>query len=259
MRILITNDDGIDSPGIAALVDALGEEHELFVVAPSSNRSGFSHAITTDGAITMEKRDGFSVPAYACSGTPADCAFLGVTAFDPRPELVVSGINFGPNLADDVNYSGTVAGAIEASLLGIAAIAVSLAADHEQLHARLHWKTAAQIVRRCTASAREHLRFAESYWNLNVPNLPIDQVRGIAVTRLGRKGICGRMVGEDELGQARYFRAWESPFATDRDTHGTDIAAVDGGFASVTPLLVDRTAHVVLPTIGELESVFTQG
>ncbi len=252
MRILITNDDGIDSPGIHALVDALVADHALIVVAPSGNRSGVSHAITADEAITIERRHDASVPSYACSGTPADCVFLGSTELASRSELVVSGINHGPNLADDVNYSGTVAGAVEASLLGIPALAVSLASNHEDPAGRRYWESAAEIVRRCVETAYANLRDGASYWNLNVPNLPLDSIAGIAVTRLGRKRICGRIVGQEHDGAIRYYRAWESPFETDRETLGTDIGAVHAGYASLTPLLLDRTAESGLDALPAL-------
>ncbi len=252
MRILITNDDGIDSPGIAALVEALSPAHTLVVVAPSANRSGISHAITSDEAITMERRHDAAVLSYACSGTPADCIFLGATELSPRPQLVISGINHGPNLADDVNYSGTVAGAVEASLLGIPAVAVSLASNDEDPSGRRYWESAAQIARRCIAEAFEQLRDPSRYWNLNVPNLPLALIAGIAVTRLGRKRICGRIVGQERDGAIQYYRAWESPFETDRETLGTDIGAVHAGYASLTPLLLDRTAESGLGALTEL-------
>jgi len=224
----------------------------VVVVAPSGNRSGVSHAITADEAITMELRHDAPVISYACSGTPADCVFLGSTELSLRPELVISGINHGPNLADDVNYSGTVAGAVEASLLGIPALAVSLASNHEEPFGRRYWESAAEIVARCVTQGFDQLRDAANYWNLNVPNLPMDRVRGIAVTRLGRKRICGRMVGQERDGATRYFRAWESPFETDRETLGTDIGAVHAGYASLTPLLLDRTAEAGLGALSSL-------
>jgi 5'-nucleotidase len=246
MRILITNDDGIDSPGIAALVEALSVEHEPFVVAPSENRSGVSHAITTNEAITVERRNEARVLSYACSGTPADCVFLGATILSSPPDAVVSGINLGPNLADDVNYSGTVAGAIEGALLGIPAIAVSLSAEHESVDER-HWAAAGEMTRRCLAQIFEGARGGEYYWNINIPNLAFEDIRGVLVTSLGRKRICGRVVGEERGGSTRYYRAWESPFETDRETLGTDIAAVHAGYVSITPLLLDRTAHALVP------------
>jgi 5'-nucleotidase len=251
VRILLTNDDGIDSPGIRALIERLSGENSVIVVAPSGNRSGISHAITADEAITIERRSDATVLSYACSGTPADCVFLGSAELSSRPALVISGINHGPNLADDVNYSGTVAGAIEASLLGIPAIAVSLASNHEDPFGRRHWESAAEITRRCVAQAFEQLRDATCYWNLNVPNLPLNEIHGIAVTRLGRKRICGRMIGKEHDGETRYYRAWESPFETDRETLGTDIGAVHAGYASLTPLLLDRTSYDALGSLTE--------
>jgi 5'-nucleotidase len=245
MRILITNDDGIDAPGIAALVEALSVEHEPFVVAPSVNRSGVSHAITTYEAITVERRNDARVPSYACSGTPADCVFLGATVLSSRPDLVISGINHGPNLADDVNYSGTVGGAIEGALLEIPAIAVSLAVDHDSDVER-YWAAAAETTRRSIERILETAQDPVHYWNLNVPNIPINAALGLILTKLGRKKICGRVVGQEHQGATRYYRAWESPFETDRDTVGTDIAAVHAGYASLTPLLLDRTAHTLL-------------
>jgi 5'-nucleotidase len=228
------------------LIEAFRGEHELVVVAPSGDRSGVSHAITADAAIAMERRRDAVVLSYACSGTPADCVFLGATKLSAPPEMVVSGINHGPNLADDVNYSGTVAGAVEASLLGVPALAVSLAADHEEPHGRRYWESAAAIAKRCVELGFEEFADVSRYWNLNVPNIPLLEIRGISLTRLGRKRVCGRMVGEKRDGATRYYRAWESPFETDRETVGTDIGAVHAGYASLTPLLLDRTASSVL-------------
>ena len=223
-------------PGIQTLVDALADDHPLVVVAPSGNRSGVSHAITSAEAITMERRHETPSSAYSCSGTPADCVFLGATELSPRPELVISGINHGPNLADDVNYSGTVAGAVEASLLGIPALAVSLASDHEQPLARRHWRSAAAIVQRCIAQRTIELHEQASIGISTFRTFRSEQIAGVAVTRLGRKRICGRMVGQERDGATRYYRAWESPFETDRETLGTDIGAVHAGYASLTPL-----------------------
>jgi 5'-nucleotidase len=266
MRVLITNDDGIDSPGILALVDALAGDHAIVVVAPSGNRSGISHAITTDEAITIERRHDTPVPYYACSGTPADCVFLGSTELASRPQLVISGINHGPNLGDDVNYSGTVAAAVEASLLGIPALAVSLASDHQDASARRYWESAAEIVRRCIGRRYDAFCNAAYYWNVNVPNLPLESIAGIAVTRLGRKRICGRIVGEERSGETRYYRAWESPFETilrqGRDDAGemlgTDIGAVHAGYTSLTPLLLDRTAESALDALEAPEPLTTR-
>jgi 5'-nucleotidase len=108
------------------------------------------------------------------------------------------------------------------------------------------------MVRRCLDGAYDHLADVSCYWNLNVPNLPLERIPGIAVTRLGRKRICGRMVGQEHDGATRYYRAWESPFETDRETLGTDIGAVHAGYASLTPLLLDRTAESGLDALSAL-------
>jgi 5'-nucleotidase len=250
MRILITNDDGIDSPGLHALVDALSGQHELIVVAPDGNRSGVSHAITTRHAVTIEHRHDLAVTAYACSGTPADCVFLACEELFPvRPQLVVSGINHGPNLADDVNYSGTVAAAIEGSLLGVPSIAVSLGVDPDDLAADRYWAAAATVTRDVVERAKNHLRDPAIYWNLNVPNIPLADQGHVAITHLGRKRIAGRMIGEGEGGERRYFRAWENPFANDAMRMPSDIAALQGGHPSLTPLLLDRTAFAAIPSL----------
>lgn len=160
--------------------------------------------------------------------------------------MVISGVNHGPNLADDVNYSGTVAGAVEACLLGIPALAVSLAANHEEPLGRRYWESGAIIAARCIEQVISGGENPSCYWNLNVPNIPLDKIGGISLTHLGRKRICGRMIGEERGGATRYYRAWESPFETDRETLGTDIGALAAGYASLTPLLLDRTAPSAL-------------
>ncbi len=246
MQILITNDDGIDSPGIWALAQAFSRDHQVTVVAPHTNRSGVAHSITTIGAVTIERRDRDGVVGFACSGTPADCVVLGVGELvSPQPDLVLSGINHGPNLADDVNYSGTVAGAIEATLLGIPAIAISLGVDFDDATTPAYWQTAADAARRIAALAPAELRGRSAYWNLNAPNIPGDRLAGIAVTRLGKKRVCDRVLGEEDDGARRYFRVWESPFVTTAEDADTDIAAVNAGYASLTPLLLDRTAFTL--------------
>lgn len=252
MRILITNDDGIESPGLWALVDAFRPDHDVLVVAPDRNRSGVAHSITTTSALTLQRRTHDSVQAYACSGTPADCVVLGTAELSPEGiDLIISGINRGPNLADDVNYSGTVAGAIESSLLGIPAIAASLGVNPEATDAVCHWASAAQIVRICAARMHESIPDSSVYWNVNVPNRPADAIRGIAVTRLGRKRVCDRILGEEDGGARRYYRLWESPFETHTTAVDTDIAAVEAGYASITPLTLDRTAHDQLAKLAE--------
>ena len=214
MRILLSNDDGIHAPGIQTLAKALREFAEVQVVAPDRNRSGASNSLTLESSLrtfTFENGD-----IAVQMGTPTDCVYLGVNALmRPRPDIVVSGINAGPNLGDDVIYSGTVAAAMEGRHLGFPALAVSL-------NGYQHYDTAAAVT--CTilrALSREPLRTGTRCGNRH----PADQV----------------IPQQDPRGNTLY---WIGPPGDKRDAGpGTDFAAVDEGYVSVTPLHVDLTAH----------------
>ncbi|HHV5834337.1 TPA: 5'/3'-nucleotidase SurE [Klebsiella pneumoniae] len=208
MRILLSNDDGIHAPGIQTLAKALREFAEVQVVAPDRNRSGASNSLTLESSLrtfTFENGD-----IAVQMGTPTDCVYLGVNALmRPRPDIVVSGINAGPNLGDDVIYSGTVAAAVTCTIL--------------------------------RALSREPLRTGRIL-NINVPDLPLDQIKGIRVTRCGNRHPADQVIPQkDPRGNTLY---WIGPPGDKRDAGpGTDFAAVDEGYVSVTPLHVDLTAH----------------
>ncbi len=240
--ILLTNDDGVASPGIHALARELAELALIVVVAPDGNRSGVSHAITTDDSVGVTPYEGIAgVRAYACTGTPADCAVIGIGELcERRPDLVISGINNGPNLADDVNYSGTVAGAVEAVLLGVRALAVSLASDPDDLTEARHWESAAAQIRTILPYALAELP-PERYWNVNVPNLPPEQLLGRRFTSLGRKRYGEAISRVDERRDARYYRVWNLPGRGDSEDPASDIGAVMQGYVSITPIAIDRT------------------
>ena len=245
-RILVVNDDGIASDGIAVLARALVALGDVTVVAPESDRSGTSHSISVHGGVRAQALPGGNVPRYACSGTPADCVLLGVNDLcGGRPDLVVSGINRGANLADDVNYSGTVAAAVEAAISGLQAIAISLTSSWPKHDATHHWTTAAAVaVQLATDVLREPLPRGV-YWNVNVPNLP--EVRGIRYTRLGRKQYADRLARVEDDGSGNgvgYFWVWDMSHLGGGDD--TDTVAVDAGFVSVTPLCIDRTDGATL-------------
>jgi len=242
LSILLTNDDGIDAPGLRALARALGAMYDVTIVAPDAERSGQSHAITAGRPVEVRERTDLDAVAYACSGTTADCVVLGIRELAPRrPNLVVSGINMGPNLADDVNYSGTVAGAVEATLLGVPAMAVSLAASLDDDRERCLWDDAAGVVAALVPSAVQLIREG-IYWNVNIPHLPRAELRGVRVTRSSRKRHLDRALRVDEHLGARYFRVWTSPLTPGVSPDESDVVAVENGYVSVTPLLLDRTA-----------------
>jgi len=240
--ILLTNDDGIRSPGLRALAHALAEIARIVVVAPDGNRSGVSHAITTGDSVGVTPYHGIEgVRAYACTGTPADCAVIGIGELcEGRPDLVVSGINDGPNLADDVNYSGTVAGAVEAVLLGVRALALSLASAPDDRAMPRRWESAAEQARSIVPIALAELP-KERYWNVNVPNLLSGEILGRRFTSLGRKRYGDTISRTDEHRDARFYRVWNLPGRSDSEDPACDIGAVLHGFVSITPIAIDRT------------------
>jgi 5'-nucleotidase len=253
MRVLVTNDDGVDSPGIVHLADALGVLGEVTVVAPDGDRSAISHRVTFGEAVKISPVVGRSVPTFSCSGTPADCVVLGAyEACGGFPDLLVSGINLGANLGDDINYSGTVAAAIEASVIGIPSIAVSLAIRWGKDDV-FHWDTASALVLRLVRDWRARLP-KTSFLNVNVPNVAGEELRGVRVTRQGRKRYEERLIRVPDGSGAATFRI-SGRFDFQTAGEGTDLEAIREGYASVTPISIDRTDDTLLPELrGELES-----
>ena len=236
MNILISNDDGVLAPGIAALADALAEVADVRVVAPDRDRSGASHSLTLDCPLRVTQLDnGF----MRVNGTPTDCVHLAVTGLlDEEPDMVVSGINAGANLADDVLYSGTVAAAMEGRFLGLPAVALSLVGSE-------HYASAARVAQRLVERIGRSGLPADTILNVNVPDLPWEQIRGIQVTRLGNRHKAEAVVHSiDPRGKEIH---WIGPAGPEQDAGpGTDFHAVREGWISVTPLHVDLTRHDAL-------------
>ncbi len=235
MRILISNDDGYFAPGIATLASVLREEAEVLVCAPERDRSGASNSLTLDRPLTVRTApNGF----LFVNGTPTDCVHLAATGLMPQlPDMVLSGINHGANMGDDTIYSGTVAAATEGFLLGIPAIAVSLASRTPQYFGTAG-AVACELVRKLKAApfARPMLL------NVNVPDLPPEEIRGIRVTRLGRRHKSSPVVkSENPRGDTIW---WVGAAGGAADTgEETDFHAVANGYVSVTPLSIDLTAY----------------
>lgn len=241
MRILLSNDDSVFAKGINVLFNALNEKHDVTVIAPDRNCSGASNALSLHQPLRIQELDnGF----YSVNGTPSDCVHVGVNSFmDDEPELVVSGINHGANLGDDVIYSGTVAAATEGRYMGLPAIAVSLTS-----HEGEHFETAAQVVLDIIDKLQKHPLDANQILNVNVPDVPYDALKGIKVTRQGRRHRAEGMVKtEDPLGRTIF---WYGPAGAEQDaSEGTDFHAIANNYCSVTPLDVDMTAHNSLETM----------
>lgn len=241
MKILVSNDDGYLARGINALAAALSEVAEVIVMAPDRNHSGASNSLTLHSPLRVHKVE---YDRYFVNGTPSDCVHLALTGFlDEDPDIVVSGVNHGANLGDDVIYSGTVAAAMEGRFLGLPAIAVSLAGDHVQ-----HFDSAARIAAELVRKLQENPLASDVMLNVNVPDLPYDELQGIESTRLGFRHRSEHVVKtKDPHGRNIY---WVGPAGPGQDAGpGTDFAAVENGFVSVTPLKVDLTRHESLPDL----------
>lgn len=235
MKILLSNDDSVFAKGITVLHAALANRHDVTVIAPDRNCSGASNALSLHQPLRIQRMDnGF----FAVNGTPSDCVHLGVNSFlQEDPELVVSGINHGANLGDDVIYSGTVAAATEGRYMGLPAIAVSLCNYDGG-----HFDTAAQVVLDIIDKLVTHPLPANQILNINVPDLPYDQLAGVKVTRQGRRHRAEAMVkAKDAFGRPIYW--YGPPGAEQIAGPGTDFHAIANGYCSVTPLSVDMTAR----------------
>ncbi|HEV8339669.1 MAG TPA: 5'/3'-nucleotidase SurE [bacterium] len=240
MSVLITNDDGIQAIGMHALARALAAAAvPVAVVAPEHERSATGHAITLHKPLRAVRAaiPGLEVPAWATNGTPADCVVLGVLDLLPqRPEVVVSGINVGPNIGGDLTYSGTVSGAMEGAIMGIPAIAVSVVSSEVAT-----FDAAATVAVRLVEEVRRFGLPSDTLLNVNVPNLALADVQGIAVTRQGTRRYLNRLDRrKDPRGRIYYWMGGEEDPMPDED--GTDAWALRRGMISVTPIQMNMTA-----------------
>jgi 5'-nucleotidase len=243
MRILVSNDDGYQSPGLLALVEALEGAADITVVAPDRDRSGASNSLTLDNPLRIQRMaNGF----FRVEGTPTDCVHLAITGLlDEEPDMVVAGINLGSNLGDDVIYSGTVAAATEGRFLGLPAMAVSIAAFEPA-----NLETAAEVARALVEKLRCAPLPADTILNVNVPDLPLAELKGMLATRLGHRHKAEPVVAaRDPRGRRIY---WVGPAGPEQDAGvGTDFHAVRSGYVSVSPLQVDLTRHGAIPLISD--------
>jgi 5'-nucleotidase len=239
MKILLSNDDGVHALGIKVLYEELAKIAEVMVVAPDRNCSGASNSLTLMNPLrTHTMENGF----IAVNGTPTDSVHLGVSQLI-TPDLVVAGINCGANLGDDTLYSGTVAAATEGRHMGMPAIAVSLVGKHEQ-----HYQTAAVVTAKFIQRLQSHPLAADQIININVPDIPLAELKGVKVTRLGSRHKAELMEKTQDPWQRDIY--WYGRLGQEQDGgEGTDFHAVANGYASITPLTVDMTAHSSLESI----------
>ncbi|MBC8017758.1 MAG: 5'/3'-nucleotidase SurE [Verrucomicrobia bacterium] len=244
MNIMVTNDDGIHAAGIKALATALRELGDVTVVAPDRERSAAGHSLTLHSPLrVVELRDGF----FAVDGTPTDCVNMGIHSLLPfRPDLVISGINHGSNLGDDITYSGTVAAAIEATLMGIPAIAVSLATFERTGH----FPAAARVALRVARQVIENGLPQDTFLNVNVPNCPEEEMNSPLVTRQGKRSFVGKIIDKTDPRGRKYY--WIGSGEADfNDYEGTDFHAINRKHVSITPLHLDLTNYESMKIISE--------
>ena len=243
VRILVSNDDGYFAPGITLLAEALRQVGEVTVVAPERDRSGASNSLTLDRPLTVRRApNGY----FSVNGTPTDCVHIAVTGLlDFMPDVVVSGVNLGANMGDDTIYSGTVAAAAEGYLLGIPSVALSLSSKSGE-----HFESAIGVALQMLSRLKREPFSEPVLLNVNVPDVPPAMLRGIEVTRLGRRHKAEPVVKlQTPRGETAY---WIGPAGAAADAGpGTDFHAVEAQRVSVTPLRMDLTHNAQLPIAKE--------
>jgi len=244
MRILITNDDGINAPGIQALAEAMTDLGEIVVVAPDRNRSGASNSLTLSAPLQLRE---LKPNHIYVEGTPTDCVHLAMSGLlDPIPDLVVSGINDGTNLGDDVLYSGTVAAAIEGRFFGVPSIAFSL-----QGRPASRYTDAARIAQNIVRHIIDCTLPRDTLLNVNIPDCNYDEYRGIDITRLGTRHRSEPTIKQiDPRGRDIY---WIGPPGAEQDAGpGTDFYALSEKKVTITPLHVDLTHYKMIDEIAKI-------
>ena len=236
--ILVTNDDGIDAPGIAVLAESLKDVGEVWVFAPDRQQSAVGHGVSLHKPLRVCEvaKQWFSV-----DGTPTDCVMLAVRQLlGRRPDIVMSGINQGANLGDDVTYSGTVAGAFEGMLLGIPSVAISDIAYKPQ-----HFETGGRFAATLARYVLEHGMPKDTALNVNFPDVPFEELKGVAITRMGRRNYQDEIIERMDPRGVRYY--WIGGAApSHHPEEGTDFEAIENMMISVTPLQRDLTNHAAL-------------
>jgi len=244
MRLLLSNDDGYQAPGLIELHRTLAELAEISVVAPERDRSGASNSLTLASPLRCtQASNGF----YFVDGTPTDCVHLAITGLlEEEPDMVVSGINRGANLGDDVLYSGTVAAAMEGRFLGLPAMAISLVGPHGA-----NFESAAKVAKTLLNRIPKHSLPADTILNVNVPDLPFERLMGFEATRLGHRHKSEPVIKDTDPAGVPIF--WVGPPGAEDDAGpGTDFHAIRHGKVSITPLQVDLTRYKAIDAVAGL-------
>ncbi|HVO42204.1 MAG TPA: 5'/3'-nucleotidase SurE [Aggregatilineales bacterium] len=249
MHCLVSNDDGISALGLLTLARAMGEFGQVTVIAPEENQSTNGHRKTLTRPLRInEAHIADGIRAFSSDGSPADCVALAMLGFIAEPvDLVVAGINRGPNLGQDLTYSGTVAATFEGAIFGKPSIAFSL----DNRTAAADYTASAAIVRRVVRTVLDHGLPKLTMLNVNIPDRPLDTIAGLQITRQGTSIYRDQLVTRiDPFGRPYYWIGGEAPTG-DSSAEGTDIWAVHNGYVSITPIHLDLTVHSLIPTLKE--------
>ena len=235
MHILLSNDDGYQAPGLKALLESTKEHGEITVVAPDENKSGASGSLTLSKVLTVKAT---GERCFAVDGTPVDCVHIGLNGLlDNAPDMVISGINSGSNLGDDVLYSGTVGAALEGRRLAYPGVAVSLVGSEPK-----HYWTAGQVASAIVSELKINPLPSRTILNVNVPDRPLEDLHGYKITRLGYRARSHPVIRLNASDDYRQYRIGTIGSAADSGP-GTDFSAVNEGYVSITPLRIDSTDH----------------
>ncbi len=248
MNILLSNDDGFMAPGINLLRDKLLETENVVTVAPDRNRSGASNSLTLEMPLRITKR---GKQFYSVNGTPTDCVHLALTGLydNEEPDMVISGINAGANMSDDVIYSGTVAAAMEGRNLGLPAMAVSLASHHPKYYDSAVMATIT-LLKKLPGLSLSQKKHSATIINVNVPDLPWKEIKGFQVTRLGKRHKAEPVIRDKDARGNEIF--WVGPVGAEADAgEGTDFYAIQNRYVSVTPIHIDLTNYASIQKMGE--------
>ncbi|MEC9371216.1 MAG: 5'/3'-nucleotidase SurE [Pseudomonadota bacterium] len=235
MHILLSNDDGYQAPGLKALLESTKEHGDITVVAPDDNKSGASGSLTLSKVLTVKAT---GERCFAVDGTPVDCVHIGLNGLlDNEPDMVISGINSGSNLGDDVLYSGTVGAALEGRRLAYPGVAVSLVGSEPK-----HYWTAGQVASAIVSELKINPLPSRTILNVNVPDRPLEDLHGYKITRLGYRARSHPVIRLNASDDYRQYRIGTIGSAADSGP-GTDFSAVNEGYVSITPLRIDSTDH----------------